>query len=257
MATGRYISKAVLVLAIVVGLAFGWRQSGKPGLSTLQKLKADISMSLPWRDFVFSRTLTPGAPAPYPQAADIPLGSFYYGCKPGRDVAANEVCPEDEAGREVDLRERPRPCTAMGTHEVTYLQYDYYVWSQRHLPTRERPPYPEAAHGERGARPVVNVSHDDALGYVRWLSQVTQQTWRLPSEEEWEYAARAVHPDKAGGKHGPWWWGDEPPSINGRADCNGCDTRSDGTTAPVGSFKPNPFGIYDTVGNVSVGPSSV
>jgi formylglycine-generating enzyme required for sulfatase activity len=172
-------------------------------------------------------------------------------------VPADEACPDDEAGREVDLRRQAKACTAMGVYEVSFVQYDYYVWSQRHLPWRERPRYPEAPHAVRGLQPVVNVSHDDAMGYARWLSQATGQTWRLPTEEEWEYAARAVHPAKAGGKEGPWWWGDEPPSINGRADCNGCDTRSDGTSAPIGSFKPNPFGIYDTVGNVSEWTSSI
>jgi len=94
----------------------------------------------------------------------------------------------------------------------------------------------------RGMRPVINVNWNDALNYVQWLTKKTGQTYRLPSEAEWEYAARA------GTKSG-YWWGKEA-GIN-QAVCQDCGSIFDGErTAPVGSFSMNKFGLFDTAGNV-------
>ena len=90
--------------------------------------------------------------------------------------------------------------------------------------------------------PVGNVSWDDAREFVKWLSKVTQKEYRLPSEAEWEYAAR-------GGTQTKYWWGDQFKSD--LANCKGCATAYDSTQPlKVGSFKPNPFGLYDMGGNV-------
>jgi formylglycine-generating enzyme required for sulfatase activity len=91
---------------------------------------------------------------------------------------------------------------------------------------------------------VAHVNWEDALGYTKWLSQQTGAKYRLPSEAEWEYAARA-------GTTSHFWWGRS--AKGGHAHCGfGCDsplnTRG---TAEVGSFAPNAFGLYDTAGNVS------
>ena len=96
----------------------------------------------------------------------------------------------------------------------------------------------------RGRRPVISISiWEFAQDYVRWLSGKTGEAYRLLSESEWEYAARA-------GTTTRYWWGDEV-GWN-RANCDGCGSRWDGRqTAPVGSFSPNPFGLYDVHGNVS------
>jgi formylglycine-generating enzyme required for sulfatase activity len=94
----------------------------------------------------------------------------------------------------------------------------------------------------RGNMPVVDVSWSDAKQYVRWLSQSSGKEYRLPTEAEWEYAARA-------GATTRYFWGDDPG--NGNANCDGCGSRWDlQRTAPVGSFKPNAFGLYDMQGNV-------
>ena len=94
----------------------------------------------------------------------------------------------------------------------------------------------------RGRRPVMNVSWDDAQGYVRWLSRETGEAYRLLSEAEWEYAARA-------GTRTRYWWGDA--IGRNRANCRGCGSRWDGEqTAPVGSFTANAFGLHDVYGNV-------
>jgi formylglycine-generating enzyme required for sulfatase activity len=110
-----------------------------------------------------------------------------------------------------------------------------------------------AAHGDceprigdqgwgRGRRPAIQVSWDDAQRYVEWLYGLTGRPYRLLTEAEWEYAARAgtmmVYP-----------WGDE--IGKGNANCRGCGSEWDGhQTSPVGSFKPNAFGLYDVAGNV-------
>jgi formylglycine-generating enzyme required for sulfatase activity len=93
----------------------------------------------------------------------------------------------------------------------------------------------------RGTRPVTNVTWDDAKAYVTWLSRMTGKAYRLPTEAEWEYIARA-------GTTTTYYWGNE--LGKGNANCIVCGTEWDDTmTSPVGSFKPNPFGLYDVTGN--------
>jgi formylglycine-generating enzyme required for sulfatase activity len=97
----------------------------------------------------------------------------------------------------------------------------------------------------RGRRPTINVSWDDAQTYVKWLSRITGKGYRLLSEAEYEYAARA-------GTQTVYPWGDDI-KLDGKAmaNCKGCGSQWDGKeTAPVGSFVANGFGFYDMVGNV-------
>jgi formylglycine-generating enzyme required for sulfatase activity len=91
--------------------------------------------------------------------------------------------------------------------------------------------------------PAVCLSWSDAQAYIAWLNRkVRGSPYRLPSEAEWEYAARA-------GTRTARWWGDAIGT--GRANCNGCGSRWDNRLlAPVGSFGPNPFGLDDMLGNV-------
>jgi formylglycine-generating enzyme required for sulfatase activity len=95
----------------------------------------------------------------------------------------------------------------------------------------------------RGTRPVINVSWYDAQMYVAWLYKMSGKSYRLLSEAEWEYAARA-------GTQTAYSWGDE--IGKGNANCTGCGSRweDDGVTAPVGSFAANAFGLHDMHGNV-------
>ena len=94
----------------------------------------------------------------------------------------------------------------------------------------------------RDDAPVTNLSWTDAQQYVEWLSKVAQKPFRLPTEAEWEYAAR-------GGTKSKFWWGDQLQVA--MANCKGCSEPYE-TSHPskVGSFKPNPFGLYDMGGNV-------
>jgi formylglycine-generating enzyme required for sulfatase activity/class 3 adenylate cyclase len=90
--------------------------------------------------------------------------------------------------------------------------------------------------------PVTNVSWTDTQQYTAWLSQTAQKEYRLPSEAEWEYAAR-------GGATTKYWWGNRPQP--GLANCKGCNEPYDAKQPlKVGSFPPNPFGLYDMGGGV-------
>jgi formylglycine-generating enzyme required for sulfatase activity len=90
--------------------------------------------------------------------------------------------------------------------------------------------------------PMRNVSWDDAQVYVKWLSKVGGKAYRLPTEAEWEYAAR-------GGTSTVYWWGDQ--MKKGNADCKDCGDpwSTDGPVA-VGSFAANPYGLFDMNGSV-------
>lgn len=90
--------------------------------------------------------------------------------------------------------------------------------------------------------PVANVSYNDTQDYLAWLSRVTSKPFRLPSEAEWEYAARS-------GRKTKFWWGDQMRA--GMANCKGCNEAYDATQPiKVGSFQANPFGLFDMGGGV-------
>ena len=94
-------------------------------------------------------------------------------------------------------------------------------------------------------QPIVGVSFEDATAYAAWLTTKTGQTYRLPSEAQWEFAARA-------GTGTAYWWGDTLPADGvARAACVGCGSEWDGKApAPADAFAPNPWGLFNVHGNV-------
>ena len=124
---------------------------------------------------------------------------------------------------------------AIGRYEVTFDEYDRFAESTgRRLPDDEG--------WGRGARPVVNVSWQDAVDYTHWLSEQTGNRYRLPTESEWEFAASS-------GTDKRFWWGNE--LSDGAANCFDCG-HSDGNakTVAVGSFPASDWHLYDMAGNV-------
>ena len=94
----------------------------------------------------------------------------------------------------------------------------------------------------RGERPVMLVTWEDAQAYAGWLSETTGKRFRLPTEAEWEYAARA-------GSETRFPWGDDVGE--GNANCDECGSPwDDERTAPVGSLPANAFGVHEMVGNL-------
>lgn len=166
------------------------------------------------------------------------------------------MCPERAyAMREVDIAG-----FEMAATEVTFAEWDACVreggcrseksdWAYMNRPVHPPCAADEVCHFPydegwgRGRRPVIHVSWNDAQQYIAWLNQKTGGNYRLPTSEEWEYAALA-------GASSQFDWG--PALGRNRANCAGCGSPWDNRqSAPVGSFKPNRFGLHDMVGNVS------
>jgi formylglycine-generating enzyme required for sulfatase activity len=147
----------------------------------------------------------------------------------------------------------------MGKYEVTFDEYDLFAAATR----REKP---NNEGWGRGRRPVINVSWEDALAYTQWLSERLGLNYRLPSEAEWEYAARATTTET------PRYW---PENTEGEADAacayaNVFDAKNEAMvknrynigwdvfnceddfpfTAPVGNFQANDWELHDMLGNV-------
>jgi formylglycine-generating enzyme required for sulfatase activity len=125
---------------------------------------------------------------------------------------------------------------AIGRREISFEEWDLCIASGG---CKYRP---DDRGWGRGSRPVIDVSWDDANAFVTWLSQTTQKRYRLPSEAEWEYAARA-------GTNSKFWWGLAP--ATGNANCEDCGSTPLRQTLPTGSFRPNAFGLFDVAGNVA------
>lgn len=182
---------------------------------------------------------------PKPRMVEIPPGKFTMGCVAGRDDIDGE-CPDEETpAREVTISQPFR----MGKYEVTFLEYDSYVWRvQRNDKDKTEMQYPEDGGWGRFDRPVINISWQDAKAYAQWLGEETGRTCRLPSEAEWEYAARSG----TGKKYGvPAPDGIDAIAGKRLANCSGCGSKRDWEkTAPVGSFPVNRFGLHDMSGNV-------
>ena len=203
---------------------------------------------------------------------------------PGRVVMGS---PEDETTAEqvpADYAARERPRTtitlskqfAVGKYEITRGQYSKFVSASGYMPPSgcavwdfsagkfaddSSKSWLDPGFAQTASEPVLCVSFDDATAYVVWLSRVTGKLYRLPSEAEWEYAARA---GTSTARH----WGDgraeacrfasvfdlaaatKVGMVKGDNDQFSCD---DGYTytAPVGSFPPNAFGLHDMLGNAS------
>jgi len=153
----------------------------------------------------------------------VPAGDFLMGTK---------AKWAEEPVHRVDIKKG----FAIGRREVTFAQWDKCVAAGG---CKYSPPNP--AWG-RGDYPVTNVSWDDAKEFIAWLARTTGKPYRLPTEAEWEYAAR-------GGSTTPFWWGKE--AETGRAQCADCGVSETGRPAVVGSFRPNAFGLYDTSGNAA------
>lgn len=122
-------------------------------------------------------------------------------------------------------------------HEITFAEYDQFTEDTG------REPRHDIGFG-RGNRPVVDVNWFDAVEYAKWLSDKTGQHYRLPTDAEWEYAAKA---DASLGDRYAWGASFQANYAN----CQDCGSQWDANmSAPVGSFHPNAFGLHDIHGNV-------
>ena len=176
--------------------------------------------------------------APFaPEMVVLPAGSF----KMGSDLADTRLKEGDPnyAWRDqVVPRKGKRDMAiarrfAIGKYPVTFEEFEAFCVAAKRAP-------PEDQGWGKGLRPVINVSWDEAMEYVRWLNRsLGKDVYRLPSEAEWEYACRA-------GTNTRRWWGDE--WVAKRA--NGARSFQKGRTSPVDHYPGNPWGLHDMIGNV-------
>jgi formylglycine-generating enzyme required for sulfatase activity len=227
----------VLLIGMIVGLIgwinqsyvkeqWHWWTTVRPLISAYALTRAQERALKPEDTF---RECASGQGTDYcPEMVVVPSGSFTMGS------------PPTEKGR--DANEGPQHAVtivkpyAVSKFEVTFAEWDTCIT------------YGDCPNGisdsyfGRGQQPVINVTWDDARRYAAWLSKATGKHYRLLSEAEFEYATRS-------GTQTLYPWGDDVGANN--ANCNGCGSQWDASqTAPVGSFAPNRFGLYDMVGNV-------
>ena len=156
----------------------------------------------------------------------LPAGSFMMGSEQR----------SDERPLHQVMIEKP---FAVGVTEVTFAEWNACVRADGGCVEAD-----DEGWGQ-GQKPVINVSWDDVQKYVTWLSGEAGHEYRLLTESEWEYAARA-------GTTTQWYWGDDEEPwcryANGGTECDGVSR--DRGTAPVRSYLPNQFGLHDMAGNV-------
>ena len=204
-----------------------------------------------------------------PEMVVVPLGSFVMGAAPGEEEA--EGVPQDFRGRSTPQASIRIPAPlAVGILEVTRGQFAAFVRATGHAMGSSCWAWDGSKYAERAGatwlspgffqddrHPVVCVSWDDAQAYLRWLSGRTGKSYRLLSEAEWEYAARAGSQARR-----PWGDSAEPGCahaniadatarrvVGGITGGTACDD-GHGHTAPVGSYRANAFGLHDMIGNV-------
>jgi formylglycine-generating enzyme required for sulfatase activity len=213
---------------------------------------------------------------------EIPAGSFMMGVPAGSEgiEAKPEIAARKITGRAVPQHRVSVGAFALGKYEVTVAEFKAFVAETKYTSGDECEIYAQDPKDKRwkmvhsnyswrdpgfpqtDRHPAVCISWPDAKAYVAWLSKKTGHTYRLPSEAEWEYAARA-------GTQTRWYWGSD--RNQGCKYANAGDQTlatqlarhsfddetnqfdcSDGYAhaAPVGTFKPNAFGLYDMLGNM-------
>ncbi|MCG6985639.1 MAG: SUMF1/EgtB/PvdO family nonheme iron enzyme [Thiocapsa sp.] len=156
--------------------------------------------------------------------------------------------PAEEPERDPDEGPQHEVCVPpfqLGQREVTFADWDACVMDQGCTKN------PSDEGWGRGQRPVINISWEDVNEYLRWLNRLTGMGYRLPTEAEWEYAARA-------GTTTPFSTGScidtDQANYDGTFEYAGCGAHTGvnlGRTAPTGSYPANPWGLFDMHGNVN------
>lgn len=207
-----------------------------PSVVTARPESEPVSAQIGIRDgavgTVFRDRLSDGSESP--AMVVIPAGSFVQGSPETEEGRLNNEGPR----RTVRLRQ-----FAIGQTEVTFADYDRFATA-----TGRAKPADEG--WGRGRRPVINVSWRDALAYAEWLSTETGEQYRLPSESEWEYAARAgtVGPYSFAGMISPGKANYD--SNHGYAGSSIVPDGYRGKTVEAGSLPANPWGLHEVHGNV-------
>jgi formylglycine-generating enzyme required for sulfatase activity len=203
-----------------------------------------------------------------PEMVVVPGGRYVMGVAPGEEERT--LLPEGFRNRSQPQRSVSVQRFAAGKFEVTRGEYRAFakatsragdgcwVWSGAEFESDPAKSWRNPGYAQDDTHPVTCVSWEDASAYAAWLSQLTGRKYRLLTESEWEYAARA-------GTTTTRYWGDDASAtcehangadrssvarVPGAADWHvaDCDDRY-AYTAPVGRYRPNAFGLHDMLGN--------
>ncbi|WP_210394858.1 formylglycine-generating enzyme family protein [Motiliproteus sediminis] len=225
--------------------------SASPAWAQLQPVAVDEKLRPETAPAQFRDHLLSGSPCGYcPELVRLPSGRFLMGAFPW-EGHSDEHGPGDSP-----FSVALTAPLAMSTHEISRREYQAFLTAvpdyqphqgcagmvDGHFETDAGQGWQSPGFSQADDEPVVCVSWHDATAYADWLSKQTGAQYRLPSEAEWEYAARA-------GTLTRYWWGDR--IDQGRANCR--DRRCDQTypyTAPPLAMPPNRFGLYHMLGNV-------
>jgi formylglycine-generating enzyme required for sulfatase activity len=219
----------LMIVAVVMGQSVLAAEQNSNGLTIKSAIKNSLGMQLVY----------------------VPPGKFLMGS------------PETEPGREKQERQHEVILTRgfyLGTHEVTVGQFRQFIRDAKYQTEGERDGKggwgvnASGSIGQNGRytwktpgfvqtndHPVVLVSWNDTVTFCRWLSKKEKRRYRLPTEAEWEYACRS-------GTRTAYANGDAPKNLKALGNAGAGDDHR--FTAPVGTFKPNAFGLYDMHGNV-------
>lgn len=157
----------------------------------------------------------------------------------GENIALGCLVPDDCNRSNQHIRTVSVQPFAITATEITFEQFDNFCEDTG----RQKP---QDFGWGRGQRPVIDVSWYDAQAFITWLNQRSSDHYRLPTEIEWEYAARA-------GSSKRYFWGDVSSEkfANGDEQFEWPDDGYKGISAPVGNYQSNAFGLYDMQGNVA------
>ncbi len=189
-----------------------------------------------------------------PEMVLIPPGTFLMGA-PEEESKREKIGKYDDRARPVHRVTITRPFL-LGRYPITRGQFAAFVWATD-SPLTE---WKNSGFEQDDSHPAVAISHDDAMAYIGWASAQCAKDYRLPSEAEWEYAARAGTVTArywGDGRQDAWRYANAADESLRRARNHEPDPDryfpgDDGYahTSPVGSFLPNAFGLYDMLGNV-------
>ena len=165
----------------------------------------------------------------------IPAGKFMMGSPTNEEGRAASEGPQHEVTISKPFY--------IGVYEVTVAQFDQFVKDSGYAYEKRK-----FGYVQRDDHPASCVNWDDAQAFCKWMSKKTGKAVSLPTEAQWEYACRA-------GTTTAYCFGDDADDLNeyGHFDMDGWDgsAKNSPTVAPVGSFKPNAWGLYDMHGNVN------
>ena len=256
---GRQTIWGVGLLLLGFGAGYGiMKWSTSPVTAPSEPIEAKAPLTLPDLASVPHPVTHPATLADLPQLLVIPAGQFSMGCNAGWDDELGG-CRDNEFPAHRVKVER----FELGKYEITVGQFKRFVAETQYKTTAEQTGEgctvsdPKVAgrwvlhpgshwrspgFAQTDAHPVVCVSWVDTQHYIEWLNNTTQHRYRLPTEEEWEYAAR-------GGKVTAFFWGSQPnrnfANYQGQGELDRWHY-----SAPVGQFSSNAYGLHDMAGNV-------